>query len=131
MIALKRTTGARMYAGRCPLSRRCIAIMRNAVYDGADAFYIHLDHLDPAAEACDLRRYSITRALNRSCCIGKSAYIPMMSSRGAVYGRGGGRVDGDVMGDIFDASPRQLSLKPDRRQAEKLIDKIPRVGAKC
>ena len=69
----------------------CIAIMRNAVYDGADAFYIHLDHLDPGCwNPADLRKifdYAgdkpvIALFYRRKSC----PCIPMMSSSRCCYG---------------------------------------------
>ena len=44
----------------------CIAIMRNAMYDGADGFYIHLDHLDPSHYNPDDLRHIFSYAADKA-----------------------------------------------------------------
>ena len=114
-----------------------IATMRNAEYDGADAFDIHLRSLE--------RQYHTINDLTRIIqCTDKPTL--MINYRGDSKWEGqrtdeerveshllavrAGASACDIMGDMFDPSPMELTRKPqaiDRQK--KLIDKIHSQGA--
>lgn len=114
----------------------CIAVMRNAVYDGADAFYIHLDHLDPGCwNPADLRKiFDYAGDKPVIALFYRRKKLPLYTDDELLevlfMAVEAGASMCDVMGDIFDPSPRQLSLKPEIVDRQKrLIDKIHAMGA--
>lgn len=114
----------------------CIAIIRNAVYDGADAFYIHLDHLDPGCwNPADLRKiFDYAGDKPVIALFYRRKKLPLYTDDELLevlfMAVEAGASMCDVMGDIFDPSPRQLSLKPEIVDRQKrLIDKIHAMGA--
>lgn len=114
-----------------------IATIRNSEYDGAQAYDLHLRSLE--------RQYHNTNDLER---IIKTTHRPVMliNYRGDatwandatdeqlveshLIGVKAGASACDIMGDIFDPSPLQLSMKPEIIDRQKrLIDQIHGLGA--
>lgn len=114
----------------------CMAIMRNAIYDGADGFYIHLDHLNPIHYNKNDLELIFDHAAEKPILVlnyrgkltdGKSDEELVQLQLMAVES---GASMCDIMADIFDPSPRQLTKKKSAvDKQKKLIDQIHNMGA--
>jgi len=111
---------------------QCIGSIRNSIFDGADGFLLQLETLDPAnlnvpdlrrilAYACDkpvlttnYRRGEFTdEDLVELSLVGLEAGVTML----------------DLMGDLYDPSPLELSRKPEAIDRQRrLIDRVHALG---
>lgn len=113
----------------------CVAIMHNAFYDGADAFYIHLDCLDPShynpGDFKSIFNYAAGKpVINLNY---RSAKRPDYSDEDLIalqlMAVEAGASMCDIMGDTYEPSFRQLALKPEIVDKQKrLIEKIHTMG---
>jgi 3-dehydroquinate dehydratase type I len=115
----------------------CIATIRNSEYDGAEAFDLHLRSLEMQYHNVnDLER--IIKCTNKpmlminyrvdSKWIGQSTDEERIESHLLAVKAGASACD--IMGDIYDPSPMELSRKPKIIDKQKrLIDKIHSMGA--
>jgi 3-dehydroquinate dehydratase len=110
----------------------CIATMRNAIYDGADAFAIMYGNL----EACyrnsdDLKRF-FPYAEDKPILIinyrRKDSTDEDLVAENLVTIEAGATMV-DIMGDMYDPSPMQLTMKPEAiDRQKKLVEKIHSIG---
>ncbi|MDD5604225.1 MAG: type I 3-dehydroquinate dehydratase [Eubacteriales bacterium] len=113
----------------------CIIVIRNSIFDGADAFALHLDHLDPKHineedlkrimnYCCDKPVLSINyRKPNKNSLSDEDLVETHFTALKA------GATMCDIMGDMYEPSPMQLAKSPvaiDKQK--KLIDRIHSVG---
>jgi 3-dehydroquinate dehydratase type I len=113
----------------------CIATMRGAMYDGADAFAIHLDRLDRKYHTIE----DLTGIFNYAADKPVMAIIHRTGSAANLTDEEivathllaleAGATMCDILGDMFDPSPMELSRKPAAVDGQRrLIDQIHRMG---
>lgn len=109
------------------------SLMMNYHYDGADAFCVCLEYLEPQYRTLDVLKDVF------SCAFGKPIYIT--GYRGGcnnnddecmkliLLGLEAGATLGDVMGDTFDPQPNEMTFDPEAvAKQREIIDRIHSMG---
>jgi 3-dehydroquinate dehydratase len=114
---------------------KCIAMIKNSLYDGADAFGIQLCQIKPEfrTEEHLMRIFAATAQRPIYVTNYHDGYNAGMTDEscmdGLVDALKFGATLGDIMGDIFDRSPLELSTSPLAVDKQKhLIDRIHNLG---
>lgn len=115
--------------------KKCIATIRNAIYDGADAFYLDYSKLDD-----DYRNVSSLKRIFDYCedkpvmvmCYRRKLRPDMTDERIAeslIMSVEAGATIVDVFGDLYNPSPLQLSKDPESFEKQKqFVERIHSMG---
>ena len=116
-------------------TRKCIATIRNAIYDGADAFYLDYSKLDD-----EDRTVSSLKKIFDYCedkpvmvmCYRRKLRPDMTDEKiadGLLRSIEAGASIVDVLGDLYNQSPLQLSKDPESfEKQKKLVERIHSMG---